>query len=67
MKKTWIAVLIIVAVLAGLVAYRADRALDPDEPIPGVCTMEARMCPDGSAVGRVGPNCEFEPCPSPRY
>jgi hypothetical protein len=26
------------------------------------CTMEAKLCPDGHAVGRVGPNCEFEPC-----
>jgi hypothetical protein len=28
------------------------------------CTMEAKVCPDGSSVGRVGPNCEFAPCPS---
>ncbi len=27
------------------------------------CTQEAKMCPDGSAVGRTGPNCEFAPCP----
>ncbi|OGZ46153.1 MAG: hypothetical protein A3C84_05040 [Candidatus Ryanbacteria bacterium RIFCSPHIGHO2_02_FULL_48_12] len=27
------------------------------------CTMEAKICPDGSAVGRSGPNCEFTPCP----
>ena len=27
------------------------------------CTMEAKLCPDGSAVGRTGPNCEFAPCP----
>jgi putative hemolysin len=27
------------------------------------CTEEAKICPDGSAVGRVGPNCEFAPCP----
>ncbi len=29
------------------------------------CTMEAKVCPDGSAVGRTGPNCEFAPCPTP--
>ncbi len=29
------------------------------------CTMDARICPDGSAVGRTGPNCEFAPCPTP--
>ena len=27
------------------------------------CTMEARICSDGSTVGRSGPNCEFTPCP----
>jgi putative hemolysin len=27
------------------------------------CTEEAKLCPDGSAVGRVGPNCEFAACP----
>lgn len=27
------------------------------------CTMEAKICPDGSAVGRTGPMCEFAACP----
>lgn len=27
------------------------------------CTGEARLCADGSAVGRVPPTCEFEACP----
>lgn len=27
------------------------------------CSMEAKLCPDGSAVGRGGPSCEFAPCP----
>lgn len=27
------------------------------------CTMEVQECPDGSFVGRSGPNCEFEECP----
>lgn len=30
---------------------------------PQACTMEAKICPDGSSVGRSGPNCEFSPCP----
>lgn len=29
------------------------------------CTTEAKLCPDGSAVGRTGPNCEFAACPAP--
>jgi hypothetical protein len=28
------------------------------------CTMDAKVCPDGSYVGRVGPTCEFAACPS---
>ena len=28
------------------------------------CTMEAKLCPDGSYVGRTGPNCEFSACPT---
>jgi len=28
------------------------------------CTLEAFQCPDGSYVGRTGPNCEFAPCPT---
>lgn len=29
------------------------------------CTLEALICPDGTTVGRTGPNCEFAPCPNP--
>ncbi len=32
--------------------------------LPVACTMEAKICPDGSSVGRTGPNCEFTPCPT---
>jgi hypothetical protein len=34
------------------------------QPKPVACTMEAKLCPDGSAVGRSGPNCEFTACPA---
>ena len=30
---------------------------------PVACTLEAKICPDGTAVGRTGPNCEFGDCP----
>ena len=33
----------------------------PSRPV--ACTLEAKICPDGSAVGRTGPNCEFAACP----
>lgn len=28
-----------------------------------ICTMDAMICPDGTSVGRTGPDCEFAPCP----
>lgn len=45
----------------------------PDRPIPSTdtsdteypvyCTQEAKQCPNGSYVGRTGPDCEFAACP----
>ncbi|MDB5237100.1 MAG: hypothetical protein JWL88_202 [Parcubacteria group bacterium] len=29
------------------------------------CTQEAKVCPDGTNVGRTGPNCAFAACPDP--
>jgi hypothetical protein len=28
----------------------------------GQCTLDAKVCPDGSVVARVPPGCEFPPC-----
>lgn len=37
--------------------------VNPTSTEPVACTMDAKMCPDGSYVGRTGPKCEFEACP----
>lgn len=44
---------------------KVDPSL-PDLPLnhPLACTLEAKICPDGSAVGRTEENCEFAPCPA---
>jgi hypothetical protein len=34
-----------------------------EKPLKKACTQEAKQCPDGSYVGRTGPNCEFAECP----
>lgn len=34
-------------------------------PSAKACTEDAKVCPDGSSVGRTAPNCEFSPCPTP--
>ncbi len=56
---------IALAVFAALHGWptRSELLLGPIAPQP--CTAEAKVCPDGSAVGRVGPSCEFAACPTP--
>ncbi len=41
--------------------WQVNRVDVVDEQI--FCTMDAKLCPDGSFVGRVPPDCEFSPCP----
>ncbi|MBI3550534.1 MAG: hypothetical protein HY078_15965 [Elusimicrobia bacterium] len=47
------------------VSVSPPQSAPPGFPAPNqrACTMEAKLCPDGSAVGRSGPNCEFPKCP----
>lgn len=35
----------------------------PETPAEPACTRDAKVCPDGTTVGRTGPACEFAPCP----
>jgi len=52
----------ILAILGGGVYW---YSLKPSAvPTQMACTMEAKLCPDGSSVGRTGPNCEFAACPT---
>lgn len=50
-------------VLTVVVAFWVANTRIPKAPDGQTCTMEAKLCPDGSAVGRTGPNCEFAACP----
>ncbi len=53
--------------LVGRYAARpdVDRGVRPKPPTAEICTEDAKMCPDGTAVGRDGSNgCEFFPCPA---
>lgn len=53
-------VLVIAAFAAGvwLVWFRGGGPT-----IPNACTKDAKVCPDGTVVGRVAPTCQFAPCP----
>jgi hypothetical protein len=48
-----------------LSTFKFLGATSSANPVPTqkACTLEAKICPDGSSVGRTGPNCEFAPCP----
>lgn len=35
------------------------------EPIGYACDADAKICPDGTSVGRTGSDCQFAACPSP--
>jgi hypothetical protein len=59
----------LVASLLAVLVSGCDKS-DGGSATPGgggsdgvMCTADAKVCPDGSAVGRQGPNCEFAPCP----
>jgi len=59
MKK----ILIILVILAGLIGiwFGLRFLIDGEEPV--ACTMEAKLCSDGSYVSRTGSDCEFALCP----
>lgn len=50
-----------IVVVTLILIWRVPAASPPQI----ACTMEAKICPDGSAVGRTGLNCEFAACPTP--
>lgn len=63
--------IILIVVLIGSGGYilginTKNAANAPTPTITNIkgCTQEAKICPDGTSVGRTGPNCEFAPCPS---
>ncbi len=61
--------IILILVLAGagaLAVFSIASGWTPEtiEPSPVACSLEAKVCPDGGSVGRVGLNCYFATCPS---
>jgi len=64
--KTWLSVsiLIVIAAICAIIIHSV-RSSPGKDLSPVACTMDAKMCPDGSAVGRTGPKCEFAACPTP--
>lgn len=57
---------IVVFVLGGLLYIYNPEPIEYKSPEESdvVCTMDTKLCPDGTYVGRSGPNCEFKECPA---
>jgi hypothetical protein len=53
--------IILLSVIAAAGIFVAGKT-KTEEPM--ACTMDALVCPDGSSVGRTGPDCNFAPCPT---
>jgi hypothetical protein len=58
-KKTIISIVIFIAV--GVWIFWSLKQTEEQQVF---CTEEALLCPDGSGVGRQGPNCAFAACPN---
>ena len=64
MNQKGVAPVLIIMLLAALVLGGYLVYQQQIKPNLVACTQEAKICPDGSAVSRVGPNCEFAACPT---
>ncbi len=60
-----VTVLILAAGIGGYFIFQKPAFPQPvQQPTPKGCPEDAKVCPDGTVVGRVPPDCEFEPCPA---
>ena len=64
MQKGNVVIFILVGALVLAAALGGYYLRTSQDSTQKACTMEAKICPDGSSVGRAGPKCEFAPCPS---
>jgi hypothetical protein len=65
MKELAAGIVLILVLGIGALLYR-NVVERPGVIAPEVaCTAEAKLCPDGTAVGRQGIRCEFAACPYP--
>ena len=56
-----IAIIALIVISGSVYIYKNNKS---ENSSPIACTEEAKICSDGSAVGRTGPKCEFAPCPT---
>lgn len=70
MNKNIIFIFAAVVIVVGGALYFLNQPVSWQDESPAgaedaesvACTQDAKLCPDGSYVGRTGPNCEFASC-----
>lgn len=62
--KTFIIILTSGLIISALAVNAFFAFYNYKSVMPVACSQEAKLCPDGSYVGRQGPNCEFAECPN---
>lgn len=62
MKQLLAGIVILFVVGFGSFLYRNTVERPGITAAQTACTTEAKLCPDGTSVGRSGPSCEFSPC-----
>lgn len=55
----------IIFVIGGFLYINNPEPIEYETEEPVVCAQDALLCPDGSYVGRVAPDCQFQVCPLP--
>jgi len=62
LQKIVVLCVIVGAIVGGVFVYNNYYKANINKEGGVACTQEAKLCPDGSYVGRTGPNCEFAEC-----
>jgi hypothetical protein len=63
MKKLLFCIVFII--LLGIAGFLYRTVIEGPRRTDVACTLEAKMCPDGTSVSRSGPSCEFAKCEPP--
>jgi hypothetical protein len=60
-NKRFFSFLLALGLFGGIFLLARQEFSDLEDP---GCLMEAKLCPDGTYVGRTGKDCQFDPCPA---
>ena len=66
MKELFLGIVLIIVLGLGGFLYR-NTMEQPYQPDARGCQLDAKLCPDGTSVGREGPECSFAECPLPNF